>query len=543
MRSRRTMILGPALAAALLGAACGGSGGSDDTTTTAAPETTAADTTVPDTTAPDTTVPEEPAGGAIASYTEAQGGTIQIVANGTFRDPEFGFASNAGSGSGFFISPDGYAVTNNHVVTGAATLEVFVGGDPSQGYNAQIIGVSECNDLALVKVSVPEDQPFFEWFDGEISAGLDVYAAGFPLGDPEFTLTRGIVAKARAGGDLTGTSSIDYTIEHDANIQPGNSGGPLISPEGQVVAVNYAGGAIATTTAQFFAIASPLAQRVVEQLYDGDFESLGINGWAVYDDSIGVSGIWVAGVDAGSAASRAGVLPGDIITSMNGLPMGMDGTFKDYCDVIRTAGDRAIAIEVLRWDTSEVLRGELNSEQALQVSVSFGDEVGEQTDLDPGETYTGFQTITDDTRTITVDVPSSWNSIDTTPYVVDGDELPYIGASPDLDGYITSYGTPGVEMVVLPAASIGGATAADLLEDFGPGEGECTFGTRDVYDDGVFAGEYDIYVDCGGINTTFVVLVSFPKSGTGDAFVVVFQAVTDADLDALTRVLDTFNFL
>ena len=92
-----------------------------------------------------------------------------------------------------------------------------------------------------------------QWHDDAIEAGLDVYAAGYPLGDPEFTLTRGIVAKAEAGGDLTGTSSIDHTIEHDANIQPGNSGGPLVDAEGKVVAVNYAGGASATTTAQFYA--------------------------------------------------------------------------------------------------------------------------------------------------------------------------------------------------------------------------------------------------------------------------------------------------
>src|SRR6185503_12233375 len=132
--------------------------------------------------------------------------------------------------------------------------------------------------------------PHLDWYDGDINAGLDVYAAGYPLGDPEFTLTKGIIAKAKAGGDLTGTSSIDHTVEHDANIQPGNSGGPLVDSDGKVVAINYAGGAQVTTTEQFYAIASDLAQPVVDELRQGDVESLGINGWAVHDDNVGISG-------------------------------------------------------------------------------------------------------------------------------------------------------------------------------------------------------------------------------------------------------------
>src|SRR5215218_2772440 len=241
-------------------AACGS--GDDDaaeaTTTTAAaapPETKPPTTEAPATTeAP----PTEIAG--IRSYSDVQPAVVQIVARGTFRDPEIGFADGSGLGSGFVISSDGLAVTNNHVVAGAATLEVYVGGDLDESYNATIVGVSECNDLALIDINGPDDMPYLEWYDGDITAGLDVYAAGYPLGDPEFTLTRGIIAKAEAGGDLTGTSSIDHTVEHDANIQPGNSGGPLVDAEGKVVAVNYAGGAMATTTEQFFAIASDLAQ-------------------------------------------------------------------------------------------------------------------------------------------------------------------------------------------------------------------------------------------------------------------------------------------
>ena len=134
-----------------------------------------------------------------------------------------------------------------------------------------------------------------------------MYAAGFPLGDPEFTLTRGIVAKAQASGE-TPWASIDSTIEHDANIQPGNSGGPLVTTEGLVAAVNYATGS-ETNTSQFFAISKELAEPVVAKLMDGDFESLGINGQAVVDEEAGISGIWVAGVAPGSPARRPGSCP------------------------------------------------------------------------------------------------------------------------------------------------------------------------------------------------------------------------------------------
>ncbi len=335
--------------------------GDDDTTAT--PTTAACDTKPVETdpTPATSDVPAtteaaaEPVG--IASYDAVQPAVVQIVAQGTFRDPEVGFADGSGMGSGFIIGPDGLAVTNNHVVAGAATLEVYIGGNLDESYNATILGVSECNDLALIDIDGPDDLPHLDWFDGDIAAGLDVYAAGYPLGDPEFTLTRGIIAKAEAGGDLTGTSSIDHTVEHDANIQPGNSGGPLVGADGRVVAVNYAGGASATTTAQFYGIAADLARPVIDELRTGDFESLGINGWAVYDEAFGIAGIWVAGVAPGSPAAQAEIVPGDIVTSMNGLPVGTDGTFKDYCDVIRTAGEGApISVEVLRFDTSEVLK-------------------------------------------------------------------------------------------------------------------------------------------------------------------------------------------
>ena len=555
-RARRRIAASALLAAGLtLAASACGSDGKDagkDTKDTKAPTTTTAKptTTKPHkpTTKPTTTVASPPGSTAkpadsttVGSIDQAEAATVQIIAKGSLRDPEVGFELGVGSGSGFFIDDSGLVVTNNHVVTGAATLEVFVGGDTTKSFNAQVLGVSECNDLAVIKVDGIGRTEHFDWFDGPITTGTDVFAAGYPLGEPEFTLTKGIVAKAAADGDLTGTSSIDHTLEHDANIQPGNSGGPLLTKDGKVIGVNYAGCARATTTEQFFAIAADLAEGVVAKLTTGDFESLGINGQAVVDPDSGISGIWVAGVAPGSPASQAGVLPGDVITSMNGLPVGSDGTFKDYCDVIRTAGTRPIAVEVLRFDTQEVLRGEINGDQPLAITFSFADQVEDDTDttIDPGVAYTDFVEVTDDSGTLTVEVPLEWFDTDTTPIVADdGTLIPRIEAAPDLDSFRTAFDTPGVQFAAAPAAQF---AVADVLELFGQSAACTDAGTFD-YDDGKFAGRYQIWTDCGGTDTKFVVLGT--NATTGDAsttYATIVQVVTEADLGALDHIMNTFD--
>ncbi len=550
MNRKALRVIALALPLAFAASACGGDDSADDPTTTQAttPETSPDTTpeTTPDTTAPPTPTPEttdapptttaEPVG--VSSYADVQPAVIQIEAKGTFRDPEIGYADGSGRGSGFIISPDGLAVTNNHVVAGAATLEVFVGGDTDKSYNATILGVSECNDLALIDISESEPLPSLDWYDGDINAGLDVYAAGFPLGDPEFTLTRGIIAKAQAGGDLTGTSSIDHTVEHDAVIRPGNSGGPLVSADGEVVAVNYAGGGNQNTE-QFFSIASDLAQPVVDRLQQGDFESLGINGWAVYDDDLGISGIWVAGVTPGSPAADAELLPGDIVTSMNGLPVGTDGTFKDYCDVIRTAGEsKPIAIDVLRYDTSEVLRGEINGDQPIELAFSFAEEVGDDVGEDEGASPTEYEyeSLTDDLDRITVEVPTAWSDHDTSPATLDdGTEIPYIAAATSLDGFRTGWDEPGLLFAALPADS----RIDRVLRQYGFAD-DCTDGGKTDYSDAVFTGKYQLWLDCADTTTDVVTLVALPEDGSYTA-VIQAQIVSDADLDALDHAFATFN--
>jgi serine protease Do len=533
--TKRPFLLVPALALAL--AACGGSSdeGGDSGGTT--PDTDAPGTTA----APATTAPTETTAAGISSFDAVQPAVVQIIAEGTIRDPEVGFLSGAGSGSGFLISPDGLVVTNNHVVTGAATLEVYVGGELDDSYNATVVGVSECNDLALIQIDTNEELPHLEWYDGAPTTGLEIYAAGYPLGDPEFTLTRGIVAKAEAGGE-TPWASIDSTIEHDANIQPGNSGGPLVSADGRVVAVNYAGGS-PTNTEQFFAISNELAVDVVEELKNGDFESLGINGQAIVDEESGIAGVWVAGVAPGSPASDAELLPGDIVTSLNGLPIGTDGTMSDYCDVIRTSGDRPIDVEVLRFDTQEILRGEINGDKVLEQAFSFAEELEEEapeeeaTPTPENPEITGYTSIVDDTGQLTVDVPNEWSDVQTAPFTFDdGSTAPQILASPDVQSFFETWETPGL----LFTATGQVPNLDEELALWAPGEGQCTDGGIQDYSDALYTGRYQIWEDCGGTGALYVTVAAVPADNAFTA-ILVMQVITESDLDALDQAFATFT--
>ncbi|MDX1614038.1 MAG: trypsin-like peptidase domain-containing protein, partial [Candidatus Promineifilaceae bacterium] len=458
-----------------------------------------------------------------------------IVAEGSFVDPAVGLQLNtAGSGSGFIIDPSGLAVTNNHVVTGAALLNVYVGGE-DRPRNARVLGVSECSDLALIDID-GEDFTYLEWFEGEANVGLDVFAAGFPLGDPEFTLTRGIVSKARADGE-TSWASVDNALEHDATINPGNSGGPLVTDAGQVVGVNYAG---SSQTDQYFAISRLEAEEVLAQLRLGeDVTSIGVNGTAVLDPESGLSGVWVASVESGSPADNAGITGGDIITRLEGLVLATDGTLSSYCDILRSRQPSdVLRVEVLRFDTQEVLEGQLNGEP-LTVSVDFSETLGQEASGDDGVTYDNYITVSDDSGRLEVSVPVAWGDVDGTPWTNDEGDLlgPAISAAPDLQAYRESWTTPGIEFAALTEISEP-LSVEELLEFFDFSD-SCAYGGRESYSDPLYSGLYDIWENCGDVGTLYVVLSAVPDDGTF-SIVVTVQVVSDADLDALDQILDTF---
>jgi serine protease Do len=514
-----------AIVAALVLAACGGTAETTTTTTASAIETIATEAT---------TTTEAVAEGLVTTVEELPSATIQIVSTGSFVSPDFGEFEGGGSGSGFIIDPSGVAVTNSHVVSGAGLIEVFVGGDPAP-INAQILGVSECNDLAVIDLA-GDGYNYVEWFDGSITAGMDVLAAGYPLGDPQFTVTDGIISKTDFPGE-TEWASVDAILEHDARIRPGNSGGPLVNDDMQVVGVNYAG---RDDTDQNFAISVTDAVGIVDELGSGvDVDSVGINGYAIVVDDE-TTGIWVETVQPGSPADLVGITGGDIVTRMSGVSLGFDGTMSEFCDVIRTQGiGGVIPIEVLRFDTSEVLRGQLNGE-SLSQAFSFAEELeGEEIVEESTDTYT-YGVISDDTGSMQVEVPIEWSDVDGAPYTdEEGRAITDVRAASDLTGFLETWGTPGM---IFSASSDWAETTSEeelldlYLESL---QSVCTYDGRFPYEDPAYTGFYDLYSGCADTLATYVIVAARPPEGNFLILVQV-QANEDRDFDALDRILASF---
>ena len=495
-------------------------------------ETTVVNTTVDVTTSTTEAVAE----GLVTTVDDLPSATIQIVATGSFVTPDFGEFEGGGSGSGFIIDPSGIAVTNSHVVSGAGLIEVFIGGEP-EPINARILGVSECNDLSVIDLA-GDGYRYLEWFDGSITPGMDVMAAGYPLGDPQFTVTDGIVSKDDFPGE-TEWASVDAILEHDARIRPGNSGGPLVNDDMQVVGVNYAG---RDDTDQNFAISVTDAVDVVEQLSEGvDVDSVGINGYAIVMNDE-VSGIWVETVQPGSPADATGITGGDIVTRMSGVSLGLDGTMSEFCDVIRTQGiGGVIPVEVHRDATSQILRGQLNG-AALTEAFSFAEELDEEaTDEETTGTYSEYTVITDDTGAMQVEIPIEWSEVDGAPYTdEEGRSIKDVRAAPNLADFQETWSTPGM---IFSASSDWAASTSEeeLLDTFLESlQDVCVYDGRYPYEDPAYAGSYDLFYECGDTLATYVIVAARPPEGEY-LIVVQVQANEDRDFDALDRVLASFN--
>src|SRR5438034_6178437 len=173
--------------------------------------------------------------------------------------PRGGGRALTGQGSGFFISPDGYAVTNNHVVDGADKVEVTT--DDGKTFTAKVIGTDPRTDLALIKVEGRKDFPFAKLSDSKPRIGDWVLAVGNPFGLGG-TVTAGIVS---ASGRDIGSGPYDDFIQIDAPVNKGNSGGPAFNTEGEVMGVNTA---IYSPSGGSVGLALPIPATTVNNVVD-----------------------------------------------------------------------------------------------------------------------------------------------------------------------------------------------------------------------------------------------------------------------------------
>jgi len=248
-----------------------------------------------------------------------------------------------GQGSGFFISADGYAVTNNHVVQNAETVTVT--GDDGKTYTAKVIGTDSRTDLALIKVE-GNNFPFVKLADVLPRVGDWVLAVGNPFGLGG-TVTAGIVS---ARGRDIGAGPYDDFIQIDAPVNKGNSGGPTFDVEGNVIGVNTAifspsGGSVGIA----FAIPADTVKSVIAQLRDKGSVTRGWIGVQIQSvtqdiaDGMGLkqtTGALVSEPQPDSPAVKAGIQSGDVITSVNDAPV------HDARDLARRIGTMAPGVSV-----------------------------------------------------------------------------------------------------------------------------------------------------------------------------------------------------
>ena len=255
-----------------------------------------------------------------------------------------------GEGSGFFISSDGYAVTNNHVVDHAKSVQVTT--DDGTVYTAKVVGTDPKTDLAVIKVDGKSDFPYVKFAEHPPKVGDWVIAVGNPFGLGG-TVTAGIVS---ARGRDIGAGPYDDYVQIDAPINKGNSGGPAFDVNGNVIGVNTAifspsGGSVGIG----FDIPADTAKMVVSQLEKDGHVTRGWLGVQIQPvtagiaDSLGLKKAQGAMVDepqSGSPAAKAGIEPGDIITAVNGAPV------KDARDLARTIGTTApgtsVKLDIIR---------------------------------------------------------------------------------------------------------------------------------------------------------------------------------------------------
>jgi Do/DeqQ family serine protease len=274
----------------------------------------------------------------------------------------------AGAGSGVIISPDGYIITNNHVIKGAVEISITL--NDNKTYIAKLVGTDAKNDIALLKIDTADKLPFVTFGDSDATQiGEWVLAVGNPF-NLTSTVTAGIIsAKSR---DLSGGQSF---IQTDAAVNPGNSGGALVNVNGELVGINTA---ISSQTGSYvgysFAVPSNIARKIVEDIMEfGDVQNgiLGVSGLALnseFAEELNVDtteGFYVKDIEEKSGADIAGITEGDIIQKLDNVEI---NKFSDLSGYLKTKSPNDIVnVEVLRGNQVTNISVTLTNKEDLYV--------------------------------------------------------------------------------------------------------------------------------------------------------------------------------
>lgn len=275
-----------------------------------------------------------------------------------------------GTGSGVIISPDGYIVTNNHVIAKATELSVTLNNNKT--YTAELIGTDPQTDIALIKIEADESLPYLAFGDSDNTRiGEWVLAVGNPF-NLTSTVTAGIVsAKAR---DLGRNQSF---IQTDAAVNPGNSGGALVNTNGDLIGINTA---ITSQTGSYvgysFAVPSNIAKKVVEDILEYGNVQKGILGissprlntpYAIKNGLNDIDGVYIDGVEEDSGADDAGLQRGDVIKKVDDMRVRRFAELTGYVSAKRP-GD-IVKVTVERDEELVEVEVELRERQTLVVPV------------------------------------------------------------------------------------------------------------------------------------------------------------------------------
>ena len=270
-----------------------------------------------------------------------------------FYEEENDIPERIGTGSGVIVSPDGYIITNNHVIDGYSEIEITTNNNKS--YKASLIGTDPGTDIAVLKINTDSMLPYISFGDSDnTKIGEWVLAVGNPF-NLNSTVTAGIISAKSRDLNKYDNKNESY-IQTDAAVNKGNSGGALVNTNGQLIGINTA---ISSVTGGFvgysFAVPSNVARKVFEDIIEfGDVQKglLGVIGQALNSDvaeKFGVfetEGFYINEIEKGFGADISGLKPGDIIKSIDGLKINKFADLSGYLSTKRPG--QKVSIKYIR---------------------------------------------------------------------------------------------------------------------------------------------------------------------------------------------------